>query len=253
MIFLQMLIKFMKPSDQCSLEMCINSRKNIQKIHFAKVHNHVISSTQMILKLFVKIVVHPHFQNINDLSFPAVESLTSRTQGSIFDINLNFYFSNSQMQTNRKLLIELHNTLELFRDIFVDDRSITNRIDSAYEKTLMNELSVVPEQYDELILQYFNVIKVFADNINFARLADNLEELNKKGEIPKFKLNTFDMIKAGIDAMSMVKANKLRFINILIKLSPIFKCCDKIIEMPINVLKRCGVIQNEGKKYTDII
>lgn len=157
------------------------------------------------------------------------------------------------MQTDRKLLIELHNTLDLFRHIFSEDRSICNCIDTGYEKTLMNELIVVPEQYDSLILQYINIVKVMANNINFTRLATNLDDMNKKGEIPVFKINTLDMVKAGIEAMKMVKANKLRIINIIVKLTPIFRCVDKVIEMPIDILKKIGSIQTDGEKYVDLL
>ena len=157
------------------------------------------------------------------------------------------------MTSPRKLIVELHNILELFRSIFEDDKSILNSIDDSYEEVLITQLRLVPEQFDDLILQYINIAKALGNNINFTNLGKKLDELNDQGQLPVFNISSLDMIKTGCNALSMVKKDKMRVLNILIKLGPIFKCVDKLCTMPINIIKRIGVMQSEMNKYDNLI
>lgn len=157
------------------------------------------------------------------------------------------------MESNRQLLVELHNTLEVFRTIFADDKSIYNSIDESYEEILMHELAVVPEQFDIMIIQYISIVKVLATNINFRTLANTLDEMNKNHELPTIKIDTMDMITMGFKALNLSKGNLARILNITLKLRPIFKCMDRLFNMPIGVLKKIGDMQCNSEKYTDLI
>ena len=157
------------------------------------------------------------------------------------------------MNSDRKLLKELHTVLDLFRTIFNEDKKLLKDIDESYEQTLMSELALVPEQFDTMILQYINIIKVLADNINFKKLANDLDDLSAQGELPTFEINTFDVVKLGFKNLGLAKGNFLRIVNMLTKLTPIFKCVDKVISMPISILRRIGEITENQQKYDDLI
>ncbi len=155
--------------------------------------------------------------------------------------------------SNRKLLQELHDVIDLFRTIFDDDKKLVSGIDEAYEQTLMQELALVPEQFDTTIIQYIGIVKVMANNIDFKTLASNLEDMKAQGELPIFEINTFEVVKLGFKNLGLAKGNFLRVCNMLTKLGPIFKCVDKVMTMPIHILKRIGEITENGKKYDDLI
>lgn len=151
---------------------------------------------------------------------------------------------------NRKIFSELHNTLNIFRTIFRDDKYVCSSIDESYEDILIYELESVPEQFDDLILKYLNFIKVVAGNVNFKKLAEELDKLNDDS-IPHFEINSLYALEQGLNNLNLTKANRARVLNIVTKLKPIFACVDRVVGMPIQVLKRIGELTDNS--YDDIL
>lgn len=151
---------------------------------------------------------------------------------------------------NRKLFVELHNTLDIFRTIFRDDKYICRSIDDSYEEVLIYELQAIPEQFDELILKYLQFVKIVASNVNFTKLANELEALNDDS-IPHVEVNSMYALEQGVQTLNVTKQNKLRIMNIVVKLKPIFSCVDKIVGMPIQVLRRIGELSTNS--YNDVL
>ena len=150
----------------------------------------------------------------------------------------------------RKIFSELHKALDMFRTVFRDDKYVCSSIDESYEETLIYELESVPEQFDELILKYLNFVKVVAGNVNFKKLARELDELNDDS-IPHFEINSLYAFEQGLSKLSLTKTNRARVLNIVTKLKPIFACVDKIVCMPIQVLKRIGELTDNS--YNNIL
>lgn len=151
---------------------------------------------------------------------------------------------------NRKIFSELHNALNIFRTIFRDDKYVCSSIDESYEETLIYELESVPEQFDDLILKYLNFVKVVAGNVNFKKLAEELDKLNDDS-IPHLEINSLYALEQGLDNLNLTKANRARVLNIVTKLKPMFACVDKVVSMPIQVLRRIGELTDNS--YKDIL
>lgn len=169
----------------------------------------------------------------------------------------NNHFCILQMNTSkdtsndRRLFNELHDILAMFRNIFSDDKYICNSIDDAYEYTLMNELKLVPLQFDDLILKYVNAMKAVVKNINFASLADNLDALNSDNSMPLIKINSLQLIREGIDNLNWSKADRARVKNILVKFEPLFACVNKVVEMPVKILRK--IVSLNDTRYDDLL
>lgn len=148
---------------------------------------------------------------------------------------------------SRNLKNEIHSIINFFRTIFSDDRDITNEIDETYEEVILGEIDLVPQQFDEDILKYFKIFKIVIFNINYGCI---LKELNTF-DIPRLNIDSFNMVSEGLNSIVIDRKNKLRVINILTKFKPIFKCIDKVISMPINILKKINNMMSD--KYNDIL
>lgn len=153
--------------------------------------------------------------------------------------------SNKNIGRTPKRLIfkELHEILNIFRTIFVDEKSIYNEIDEVYEETLVSSLQMVPEQFDELIMKYINLVKVLVNNINFDKLSNDLERFDGEYDIPHIEINSIKLFEEGLNNTTVSKINKARTMNIVNKLVPIFKCVDVIISMPKKVLRKIANLQ----------
>ena len=151
---------------------------------------------------------------------------------------------------DRKIFTELHKVLDVFRTIFRDDKRVCLSIDESYEETLIYELEAVPEQFDEMILKYLKFVKVIVNNVNFKQLAKELEALNDDS-IPHLEINSLNTFEEALNKVSMNKVNRARIMNLSTKLKPLFTCVDKVVSMPIQVLKRIGELND--KSYADIL
>lgn len=151
---------------------------------------------------------------------------------------------------SRKIFSELHTVLDVFRTIFRDNKRICASIDDSYEEALVMELQMVPEQFDEMILKYLKFVKVIANNVNFKKLALELEALNDDS-IPHIELNSMNEVKEGLSKLNLDRKDRAKIMNMIQKFAPIFKCVDHVVSMPIEVLKRIGELTD--KSYCDIL
>lgn len=144
----------------------------------------------------------------------------------------------------RVIITELHNILDTFRTIFVDDSTIYQSIDEDYEYTLIEALQLVPEQYDAVIMKYIELIKIIARNVNFRQLSIELEILNSDDVMPHVEIDSMKLFEEGLHETKITRTNKARIMNIASKLQPISVCINKIISMPIKIVKRIGDLQH---------
>lgn len=144
----------------------------------------------------------------------------------------------------RVIIAELHNILDTFRTIFIDDSSICQSIDEDYEYTLTETLQLVPEQYDIVIMKYIELIKIIVRNVNFRQLSIELEILNNDDIMPHVEIDSLKLFEEGLQETKITRANKARIMNIASKLQPISVCINKIISMPIKIVKRIGDLQH---------
>ena len=143
---------------------------------------------------------------------------------------------------DRKLISEVHNSLQIFRTLLQNDKNLCNMIDENYEETLLNDLQTVPEQYDPVILETLDIIKIFINNINFIKISEELAKFS--GNNMKIELDTFHIFETGINKLEMSKKDRARIMNITAKFKPLFKCVDALLYKPVELVKKIGTMKN---------
>lgn len=152
---------------------------------------------------------------------------------------------------NRELLSELHSIMEVLRSVFTDDKVISRSIDESYEKVLIEDLKLVPEQFDEEILQYVKAVKIIVANINYRNIYDGLKTLGPKGENVGFETDTYYGAEKILSKFDMSRSDRARIMNVMIKLKPIFVCLDRIFMVPFKMLRK--VVEMNDDRYGDIL
>lgn len=151
----------------------------------------------------------------------------------------------------REIIRELHSIMDIFRTIFRDDKMICRNIDENYEKILISDIRLIPEQYDEDIMLYVNTVKLFVTNINYKNIIEGIRVLNPNYKLMGFEVNSYKGAELILNKIILDKTDRLMVTNILTKLRPLFTCVDKIFMIPMNVLGNIADLSNE--KYADLI
>lgn len=142
---------------------------------------------------------------------------------------------------NRRIVREVRQALQVFRTLLQDDKNLCNAIDASYEEMLINDLRTVPEQYDDMILESLDTMKIFANNIDFIKISEELGNL--RGNF-RFEINSYGSFENGIQKLDMSKKDKARILNISAKFKPLFTCVDRLVYKPVELVKRIGYMRN---------
>ena len=152
------------------------------------------------------------------------------------------FYDSSAIKPTRKIFNELHDIMELVRNILQDDRNLCNKIDAAYEELLIQSLELVPEQYDNEILTSIEIMKIVIRNINFENISKELRKFDENKL--RLKINTFDLFKSSMNHLNATKIDKARIMNIVTKFQPLFECVDEILDKPIAMVRKISTIKN---------
>lgn len=142
----------------------------------------------------------------------------------------------------RKLISEVHNSLQIFRTLLQTDKNLCNTIDESYEEMLLNDLQTVPEQYDPIILEALDIVKIFINNIDFIKISEELASFS--GNKMKIELNTFRVFESAVNKLEMSNKDRARIMNIVTKFKPLFKCVDALLYKPVELVKKIGTMKN---------
>ena len=160
------------------------------------------------------------------------------TQASMYTTDAAVAGSSSE---NRRIVREVRQALQVFRTLLQDDKNLCNAIDASYEEMLINDLRTVPEQYDDMILESLDTMKIFANNIDFIKISEELGNL--RGNF-RFEINSYGSFENGIQKLDMSKKDKARILNISAKFKPLFTCVDRLVYKPVELVKRIGYMRN---------
>lgn len=144
---------------------------------------------------------------------------------------------------DRKLIVEIRRTLDIIRNLLKDNMNQLNKIDKAYEETLLNDMRIIPEQYDDNILEIITVAKVVLQNINFSKMNKELQSIKTEYY---FEPNTYQTFESCMDKIQMNRLDRARVMNIVRKFKPLFECIDTLISKPIHLIFRIGVFQDQS-------
>lgn len=144
--------------------------------------------------------------------------------------------------SERALFREIHQAMELIRNLLKDELCYQKKIDKAYEDTLMSDLKFIPEQFDKNILEIITVAKVVLQNINFAKMNHELQDIKQEYY---FEPNVYQTFETCIGRIQMGKLDRVRIMNIIRKFKPLFECIDYLISTPIRLIFKIGLLQEQ--------
>lgn len=156
-----------------------------------------------------------------------------------------------KQSNDREIFRELHNIMEVFRSIFANDPEVCRNIDDNYEKILMADLRLVPEQYDQDILQYVKAVKLIVSNINYRAIHEGIKTIVPEYSRISFVIDSYAGAEQVLFKYSMSRTDRLRITNVMTKLRPIFACIDRVCSMPFQVIE--NIIAITDTTYGDIL
>ena len=134
------------------------------------------------------------------------------------------------------------------RQLVQDNRVLYDSIDDSYEEILFQDLSLVPEQYDEDILSIINTIVAIFKNINYANISKAIN--SSTASFLHFHLNTYEEFVNALGYIKISKRDQVRVSNIVSKFKPLFKCIDSMLADPLVYIKKAANLGNS--QYADI-
>ena len=152
------------------------------------------------------------------------------------------------MSKPRELVAEVHNIFNIVRQLISDNLALSQTIDNIYEQTLLNELSLIPVQYDADILKVIRVIKSVIRNISFNNIAKDIVDI--AGDAIHFEIDTFKACQYTFDHLTLTRIERARIMNLFIKFKPLFTCIDSMLSRPVQLVRKISSMQDSA--YSDI-
>lgn len=154
----------------------------------------------------------------------------------------------SFINSERPIFNEIHNIFNVIRQLVQDNHVLYDSIDDAYEEILLQDLTLVPCQYDNDIMDIINTIKAVFTNINYANIVSAINE--KTAAFLHFRVNTYEEFVNALSYLKISKRDQTRISNLVSKFKPLFKCIDIMLESPLSYIKKASQLGNN--QYADI-
>lgn len=142
------------------------------------------------------------------------------------------------MQSNQctaALRDNLSKAINIFRQLYSNNRKVLNMINEDYEEVLLAELNLIPKDVVVHILSYITVINIFIDSFDLAKFTAGVEAL-PSSMFPHFSIDSYDLFCKGLDKLALSDKDKARIKNMTSKFKPLFVCLNGIIENPVGKL-----------------
>jgi hypothetical protein len=118
--------------------------------------------------------------------------------------------------------------IELFRYMFAEDKALLRRIDSAYEETLIEELNLIPKEFEAYVMNYVDILQKAYGCFDIVRFYECIREYDNAA-FPTLFVNSYKAFTNGLTKLTISKANKARVMNMVGKFEPLFTCIDHVI------------------------
>ena len=152
------------------------------------------------------------------------------------------------VSSNRRIFAEIHGIFNVMRQLVQDNRVLYDSIDDAYEEILFQDLSLVPEQYDEDILNIINTTVAIFKNINYGNISKAINA--STASFLHFHVNTYDEFVNALGYIKISKRDQIRVSNLVSKFKPLFKCVDSMLADPLVYIKKAANLGDS--QYADI-
>lgn len=122
----------------------------------------------------------------------------------------------------------IKSTINLFRYIFEHDKALLKTIDESYEKILLEDLTFVPKDVEQYVLNYVNMVTTAYQCFDIQRFNNILNSMPNEA-FPQFNMNSYELFTQGLSKINLSKVDKARVTNMVSKFRPLFVCFDRII------------------------
>ena len=127
-----------------------------------------------------------------------------------------------------RLQQSVRDIIGLFRSIFDDNKALLKRIDIAYETVLLEELNLIPREFEDYIMNYINILVEAWKCFDVIKFNKRLQTFPRSA-FPEFNVDTYKMFINGLGKINLSKANKARVQNMVGKFEPLFDCANYMI------------------------
>ena len=144
------------------------------------------------------------------------------------------------MATGETLQTIVRSIINIFRYIFEDDKALVGRIDRAYEETLIEELALIPKEFEEYVLNYVRILREAYNCFNVVKFNEALKRMGKSA-FPVINIDSYQLFMNGLDKIALSKANKARIKNMVGKFEPLFVCANHMINDTSKTIQRLAL------------
>lgn len=135
----------------------------------------------------------------------------------------------------REIIIEVRKIISMLRNIIENDKHLLSLIDEDYEQILLDDLRLIPTQFDEQILISIKTLVCFIKSIDVRKLLNEFTNIGLQNNI---NIDVYKMVVNNIKSINYDNDNKQRILNIITKLKPLFVVINKLISEPYATLNK---------------
>ena len=135
----------------------------------------------------------------------------------------------------REIIIEVRKIISMLRNIIENDKYLLSLIDEDYEQILLDDLRLIPAQFDEQILMSIKILVCFIKSIDVKKLLNEFINIGLQNNI---NIDVYKMVVNNIKSINYDNDNKQRILNIITKLKPLFVVINKLISEPYTTLNK---------------
>lgn len=135
----------------------------------------------------------------------------------------------------REIIVEVRKIISMLRNIIENDKYLLSLIDEDYEQILLDDLRLIPAQFDEQILMSIKILVCFIKSIDVKKLLNEFTSIGLQNNI---NIDVYKMVVNNIKSINYDNDNKQRVLNIITKLKPLFVVINKLISEPYTTLNK---------------
>lgn len=145
----------------------------------------------------------------------------------------------------------LRDLIGVLRYLFHDEPSVMRSIDESYEKTILEQLALIPSNAIKPINDIIEVIKCVLLSIDYDKLSTTI---SKYDDIVQISINFKALSERAIDRFLFDESRKRRaFVRSIVEeLTPVFDCCNRIIRFPSKYTHRLSDLLNPKPTIFDM-
>lgn len=146
------------------------------------------------------------------------------------------------------LVSEVKNVFKLLRELCKGKSKLLRKIGEDYEEVLLNDLNLIPSQYEDEIMVWVNVVKIVLNNIKFVEIGIALGKLCDKNAYLKdsltMNIDVYARIESIINGLNIKQVDKARIMNIVKKFKPLCDVVREVLKDVVGFVNKVGLLNS---------